>query len=601
MNVFRAEVLRRSARLALAATAWAAVSLGAAQAQVPAQQPLPAAREPAPASPRSLAPRRLAPPAAKPAAPAVPLAASGIQVNPLEQVDPDSVGLLTVAEGGFPADLWKGTPYAIVAPLLQEFPTAQASPTLRSLSRRLLLSAAQVPAGEHETGTFIARRAELLARMGDIESARRLIEAAPSHVSSEPLSWAEMNVHLLAADDARACQVVNSRITGAEMARWQKAYIFCQAIAGEKDKAALGLSLLRDIGENDRTFLLLADALVNGTQVTLENLPQPTPLTLAMVRRSGVKLPADALASAQPALLRSLAYSPSQGLEERLDAAELAVIAGAMPVEALRDIYSGVSFQPAELAAPLKTAASLSGPKARALLYQTTAAERNPTAKAEGITQAFKLGYAHGRFTMAARTFAVQVGAIPASAEHVWFAPQAIRALLLSDAPDSALPWVDVVRSAARFRQEDDAVLTRLSPLLHVAGMAEGDAFDALGKWRAMSKSDENAFDQATMVFSLLDAIGAVMPLALWAQIIEGTPRDVATVPRPPIWVLLDRAGPAGQLGGGVLAAIVSLGEGGVVEASPLVLHRVISTLQSLKLFKEARQLAVEAAIEAGL
>lgn len=611
MNVLRVDRRSRGVGLALAA-ALAVLSLADAFAQTGpgGVSPDPSVtRQPAaPPAARPLAPRKLAPvlperqAAGTTAGAAAPATPSGIVVNPLAAVDPDSVGLLSSAEGGFPTDMWNGTPYALVAPLFKEFPTAQSSATLRSLSKRLLASSARVPDGEHETGKFIAKRVELLAEMGDFEAATRLIEATPSQIENETLAWTEVNVRLLAGNDVRACAVVGGRIAKSETARWQKAFIFCQIAAGQKEQAGLALSLLRDSGESDPAFFQLAEAMVAGNVPNLESLPQPTPLTLAMLRVAKAKLPGDAMGTGQPGLLRAIAQNPSLDIEQRLDAAERAAANGALPLDALRDIYGKTAFDDRERAAPMKATESLSGPRARALLYQTAAKETIVTAKAETVSQAFKLAQAGGRFTLAARMFGPLIAAIPASSEHAWFAPQAARALLLSEAPQSAAPWIEVIRSAARFRPEDANAMTRLTPLVHIAGLADGEALEpALGQWWKATRKDENALDQATLAFTLLDSVGDRIPARVWGEILDGSPRDVANVPRAPLWFMFERAAAAGRLGEGVLAAIVSLGEGSVIEASPLVLHHVISGLKSLRFAKESRAIALEAAVEAGL
>lgn len=108
-------------RLLFAVLALAALP-SVASAQVPAQSldrggrplilaPLPRTTEaPKPA------------PAETPAA--EPLSSGGVQAQPLQAIDANSVGTLSAAEGGFGEAMWRGTPRVLLERLLPHLPIA---------------------------------------------------------------------------------------------------------------------------------------------------------------------------------------------------------------------------------------------------------------------------------------------------------------------------------------------------------------------------------------------------------------------------------------------------------------------------------------------
>ena len=114
-----------------------------------------------PAGPLRLTPRRAAPSATPSDDAATASAPRGnlsvgtasrksIQVEGLSEIDPNSVGSLSVENGGFGEDMWLGTPRSLIESLLPQLPVAIRSPVLRDLQRRLLLSGAVMPPASEE-------------------------------------------------------------------------------------------------------------------------------------------------------------------------------------------------------------------------------------------------------------------------------------------------------------------------------------------------------------------------------------------------------------------------------------------------------------------
>jgi hypothetical protein len=191
---------------------------------------------------------------AVPARPATPADGDDIQVDSLGALDEDSIGVLTADKGGLGAGMWAGTPRALAERLVVALPVGVRSPAMRDLMRRLLLSEAVTPAGPPGADSLVALRARALAGMGHLEGLEALLGAMPSRDQDMALARIEADLRFLTHDNARACAVTAQRMVEDDNLYWQRAFVFCQALAGEGDKAAMGVALLREMGDEDQAF-----------------------------------------------------------------------------------------------------------------------------------------------------------------------------------------------------------------------------------------------------------------------------------------------------------------------------------------------------------
>ena len=247
---------------------------------------------------RPISPQPLAPPAPKSLAPTTaPKPQTGsegagqseprtgllpvkIDVEALRATDRDSVGTLGDEQGGFGLDMWAGTRRALVEKLLLTVPAQSSSRMMRNLLRRLLLSVAKAPPPDAADGSaekaagaataakigqqqeperkqkkgLIHLRVERLSAMGDIAAVDQLLKVAPSRENDQILLRSEADVLFYGNDYARVCPLVASQIRQVSTAYWRKAFIFCQALAGEHDRSARGVTLLQEQGVEDPVF-----------------------------------------------------------------------------------------------------------------------------------------------------------------------------------------------------------------------------------------------------------------------------------------------------------------------------------------------------------
>ncbi len=554
----------------------------------------------------------------------------------LKSINADTAGVLSKEEGGFGVDMWAGTSRRMLEKMIDRLPLNVHSPVMRDLMRRLLLSAAKVPEDMPGDGSYVVRRVGILASMGDLVGVNRLLDATPGRTQINALVRFETDNRLLANDNARACALAAGQIGERDSPYWQKIFIYCQALSGEHDKAALGVSLLRETGDADEAFFTLIDALA-GSGGKLETLVNPSPLHLSMARVAKVKLPKDVLSSGNPGVLRTVAISPNASIEIRLEAAEIAEQAGALPIDALRQLYTSVSFTEQDLDNPLTRAESKSGPLGRALLYRTSLIQVVPTAQAEAVARALDLAQGGGRYTSSVRVFMPVLKRIPPSAEMAWFAPQAIRAFLIGGEAEATVPWFALLRATASFNKDSRAALEGLLPIVRLAGVQvinEDWGPKMLAQWWGNIRSDENAYEKASLLYSLFDAVGDPVPDEAWEALLDSPRRMNVMLPSTALIGRLISASstamekPVDEVqnepvdtaaeqqmqpvqpgqpvqpkrnGEIVLLALVVLGEGGPGQADPLVMKQVLISLRAIGLEAEARALALEAAVAAGL
>lgn len=594
MTAFRADVAPMAALLAAFVVGILPFAAAAQQNQplrlAPPKQVQPVGNQPAPAPPE--------PPKT------VTIGGPDVKIDQLQTIDPDTAGTLAPAQGGLGLGMWQGTSRALVEKLLPRLPVGAASPTMRNLMRRLLLSTAAAPEGKGsgKVPSLVALRVELLAKMGDQAAVNSLLGAVPGRATNASLLKLEADARFLANDNARACVLAAAQIREQKDVFWQKAFAFCQALAGEGNKAQLGVSLLSELGTNDAIYFKLMDRVLGGN-AAIESLSNPQPLHLAMARAAKVQLPKDVVGAGNTGVLRAIAVSPNAPVEVRLEAAERAELAGALPTDALRQLYMSVSFSEKDLANPLSKAEAESGPLSRALLYRTSLIQNVPSAQAEPVARALALARRGGRFPSAARVFQPVLQRLPPSAELAWFAPDAVRAALMNNDQGMVKAWVGLLRASALFNKESAAHLAQAMPMVRLAGSPEAAAWKEpdLQAWWEATQDAERPRGQAATLFALLAATGDPVPPAMWEALIDASERTTVAMPTPALWFKLESAARAGRVGETVLIALLALGEGGTAQTDPIIAAKVLEALGAVGLKDDVRALALETAVAAGL
>lgn len=596
---------------------------GAALAQVPDPSSgeltpaAPAATAPAPArdpnAPIRLGPRRIITPAdtLTPATPAAvpagkpPAGNAGgagpvIKLQTLGTVDADSVGTLDDAQGGLGVDMWHGTGRAYVGRLLALLPRRVASPAMRDLRRRLLLTRAVAPASQTHEPNLFGRRIAVLVAAGDQADTRDLIQLAPSGATDEKLQRTLVEGWFYTYDTAAACRIVRAEAQDRQADYWLQASAFCLALSGKTAEASLVSDILREREEKiSPVFFAAMDAIAGEKPPKIKKLETPTGLQLAMLRAARMPVPLETLAGASPAALAAIATHPKTPVDQRLAAAEAAARLGALSGRALFGIYGDVGITVDKLDTALTRAAADWGPRSRALLVRAAARYDVPAARAEVLQQAFKLGREKGGFPAVALAAGPLLRGMKPADELRWFAPMAARALLETDQRDAAAGWIALALAGGRSGTPDGdlwplAALTR-DPENAVTPQAVAEW------WYRQDRTAQGVLVRARVLFALLEAEGMALPGSLWADVLDEPRRDGQSVPTVALRHALARAAADGRRGETVALALLALGETGPGPDNLPAVQLAVDALRKVGLAVDAKRLVIETALAAGL
>lgn len=529
-------------------------------------------------------------PAASPALPPPPSGGEDIQSEPLAPVAPVWGGTLGPADNALPHDMWSTTPRSFVdaaLPLLQ--PTS--SPVLQDLARRLLLSDATMPPGADPANgpDILARRVDRLLALG-IGGGQALIDALSASNTSESFDRDAVGLRITAGDLAGACKTVDNNVGRYRDPWWDQAVVACQALTGAYDQASLGLNALREQKiARDPVFETLIDAIL-GHRARLEKLPNPTPLRMALLAAARLPAPADALATAGPAALAVWATSSKVPITARLAAGEKAEAFGALPPAGLGLLYSAVPFKPEEQGALLKSAKLPDDPRSRAILYNLARTSDAGAMRVAALAPLLADARRRGTLVPMARLVAPLVAELQPSAEWQSFAGDAARVLLATRSYDRAAPWVELAR-----RPE-------LSVIAGFAATAGDDNVqpplgDAIAALTALDP--EAAGRQSDLLISLAAALGEPVGGVDIANLLRAT--HPGTLPNGVLWLDQQGAAKAHRVGETVLTTLLLATANYRLSPEPIVLAQAISGLKAVGLGDDARALAIEAALDAGI
>ena len=579
-----------------------------------------------------------------------PLDGAGITVNWLEAVDPDAIGLIGEDQGGFPLTLWRGAQWSVVSRLMPRMPAGLGSPALRDMARRLLVSRASVPVGKPLDASFVALRIERLLAMGDVGNALALLKITPDERHDEALARTRIEALFFDSNNADACKAVLNAIRDYSGLYWPQAQAFCLILSGSHARASLIADLLREReDEIEKVFFASIDALAGAKNGKSPALTAPSALHLSMMRAAGLRFPAEIVQTAQASVLRVVALAPNAALDIRLIAAEKAHRIGALTDDEVVRFYMSIPFSKAELSGPISAAEESWTPRTRALLVRAAAVQSAALAKAEVLRRAWQLGQERDGYAEIAGPSVPVVAGIEPAVELLWFAKDAGRVLFAAGRTDRALAWYQIAAADSQRIEEARDAEAVLWPLAVLADSitdtrqnTDGENRDGAGNivmrpvgtnavpvdaarlrsWfearrQADAQPDTQADTQAVSrqaaaFFTLLEATGRSVSGALWQSLLDrpftgdaggGGVGDAGEgVGLNAVWThSLEAASMDARLGETVLLATVGVGDAGDKGLSLADAARMIVALRRVGLEAEARRLAVETAMAAGL
>lgn len=546
-------------------------------------------------------------------------APSGIEVAPLGEIPLDSIGLLDQDQGGFGPDLWYGVPVRRAKELVAGLPSSFQSPTLIDLARRLLLSRSQPPmsltrvTGSSDSGSsgLLALRAERLMALGDVEGTWELLQRVPQHKDTPTLARARIDAALLSGHHDDACAVVaNADPSLFIQPFWAKASIYCHILDGQSARARLGLDLLRErSAEDSENFRRLAGKVLDDLPDGLESSGEIDAVDLAMLHLSDRLALLKTPENLELKVLHGLVDSETLPLEIRIDAAERLLQSGLIPAQRLADLYSSLPFTQEEIRDVITNAGTHQGPSGRALLYQAVTGTELSANRAAVLRLALQVAEEQGIYFALTRVLERELRDIDLARGSVWFAVAAGRALYSLGHFEAASAWMMLGRQESILNPLASQAVNGLWPYSRLAGGGRLATDGNLVSWSsarrqfdsdldpgeaerhqrlleklfvALDEADSLVLAEITHPKSLSDAVGAI----------EDQAKQIDNLK----WASI-----SGRMGETVLLSLSLLGEQGLETVRPETLQAVVKALRDIGLQRDARALAIEAAVVNGI
>lgn len=450
------------------------------------------------------------------------------------------VGTSPRRDTDFDRRTWQDTSVNVVRQLMERLPDRIESASEHRLARNLLISVADAPHGDEDSGELLALRVDALMRLGNVGDAAALARAAQDPPRDKASAQREIEAELLVGNVEMAC--IDLRALAARSStRWlEDGLVLCKARAGEP-----------------RIML-----------------PPDTAKLGALARIGGAPLPADPPSGdaigTRIAYLVAVAKDPKVSTARRLEAAFAAARASALSGEAYAKILRSA---PVRGQAPLSGEPPASGEQAASLFQaiERSADPRRKLALAERGLLSPKGAIDGVSAAMAEPLRTVKpdpvLAALAARFAAYFYAVGDLKA---------ATPWADLAKRSGLY-----AAIWPYRALLRPPGSGE------LAEWEKRAQLDPGRLER---IFAILSAFGIASPKrfseATDQASFEPSQDDVQEI---------DKAAAHQHVGETTLRALAIFGGGGPAGASSQTLHHVLEALDRVNLHDEARALAFEA------
>ena len=524
-----------------------------------------------------------------------------VAVQSLQELDRDSIGLLDDNQGGLGADMWSGISRSFVTRLLVLLPSRINSPIMRNLMRRLLLTEAVAPKKVRSQPALLPLRIGALFETGDLKSALALISLTSNRTSEEGLARIGIDGRLFGNDTAGACQLVQVQSDQFKGVYWQKAAAFCLAMAGKMAQANLISDVLAENTNSlNPAFFSAMDKLSGAASPKISSLKGPSALMLSLMRSAGLILPKDVIEDASPSALRLISLSPNAPIEVRLAAGELARVLGVIGSKRLGEIYNVIDSDSTLITNPIQYLSENWGPKGRAFLAQIVEKQEDTVERAKIIDEALKLAQKQGEWKITALAMVPYVETIEPSADLAWFSGTAARIFIATGNYKSARNWLESSKDQ-EMKLSNRMDLYPLLTLITKSDVTRVQVVELRDWWKTQNVLGDGGLAKARTFFSLLNSMGVAIPSDLWAEVLDDGQPIKKFGPKATIRNALSQVAEDGSRGATVAMTLIALGERGILDQNLFAVEMSIKALRRIGLKQEARAIALETAIVAGL
>ncbi|MGP1284094.1 MAG: hypothetical protein ACTS1X_14060 [Parasphingopyxis sp.] len=330
----------------------------------PAPPPPPPAAAPAPSAPTGPAP---AAPASRPGDQVTALDGEGdideFDISDLdlefEDIPPEyelppqarrslaRVGPLRPANGGYGENAFAGADGRYLSRLMRELDAPGPSRWMHISLRRALLSNIPTPAGVNAPD-WIAERAWLLLRMGEVDGARMLVQRVDSDRHTPKLYAVAMQTGLAATDLAAFCPLVGGARRSAESPAWVMADAICAGLGGESARATAQMASVRNAGLTNGFDIRLGDRAVNAggsaqaVPIDWAGVEQLNAWRFGVANATGVEIPEELYERTGRQVAAWRARTPTIDLADRIAPARTAAVLGVFSNQSLVSMYGAL-------------------------------------------------------------------------------------------------------------------------------------------------------------------------------------------------------------------------------------------------------------------
>ncbi len=501
-----------------------------------------------------------------------------------EQVDPFALavptgrditvfGPLTPAGGGYGLATFTGSRGAFLASLANRMLAPTASRWAAITLRRALLSESAAPWGI-VPGDWVAVRASLLMRMGEIDGAKLLTDRVPVDRYSPNLYRVAAQVSLAAADINGLCPIAGTGRLLSKDSMWQLAVGMCAAMQGDDITAARVFDTLRaedktvdpfDVRLGERVATIAGGA-GRATNIDWNEAPTLTPYRYGVATAAGVAVPADKLPALGPARFGWLVRAAGVAPEIRLASLRPAAVLGSVSVAELASGITALS--------PGDAAADTPAGRLRTAFAGASLADRRNAVKA--IWASGGLDDRYGALLESATA----VARLPVSADSADDSADIIAALVAAGMTNEARRWWPIADKAG------GKVRATAWGLLAASGGGVPLAASDFSDWRSGSGVDDR---HAAMLVAGLAGLGVARGSGWDGLRADLLPRAANSWTRA-----IDAAAAAGRTGEVAILAATGL-QGGWGDVPPLHLYHIVAALVRVGRVDEARLIAAEA------
>lgn len=507
-----------------------------------------------------------------------------IQVETLGTVEGPAEGLLDPSNGGMDENIWSGSARADIETMLPRLPLSSPDTAIRGLSKKLILTKADAPAGTIKRALITIRIEKLLDAGLTDEAAALAVSASAKDDPDFVRIQADAILSAGRAGDACGNATSSRQSEGSQF--WLQLRAYCAAAAGDGATAEITRNVLDAEQLSDPAYNVLVDDVLTKAKKLPAAIAKPNSMHLFLLRRAGIPVGAEIAKHLGTGANLLALRDPHNPPEARLAAAERVVKTGAATAAELKAVLDAQALAPDRLAGAQAAAGKLPFLAGQALLRRTALLETRPPVKAQLVHQALVQGDKAGLFETAARLQADVIEKTDAASVPPDQAPLIGWALLIAGKHDAAAHWLsggDAPRAVLALVAGKEASPADLSSIARDES-AEPKAFNPNQTFEAL-------------VLGAYDVLGLAMPADAKAAAKSAAAKHWAGRRPDPdaMQKIMEATSAPDRRGEAVLRMLNFIGPAGPRDVAPDVTIEFLRALADMGLKDSARTLAVHA------